>query len=165
MFAIYALLAIPLRSYSQPLIIMAAIPFGFVGAVWGHLIMGMDLAIFSIIGLTALAGVVVNDSLVFLDFANRLRQGGMGAEEAMHASGRRRFRAILLTTLTTFLGLTPLLLEKSIQARFLIPMAISLGFGVVFATFITLVLVPTLTLVVEDFHRMTARLRRRFARS
>ncbi len=165
MFAIYALLAIPLRSYSQPLIIMAAIPFGFVGAVWGHLIMGMDLAIFSVIGLTALAGVVVNDSLVFLDFANRLRQGGMGAEEAMRESGRRRFRAILLTTLTTFLGLTPLLLEKSIQARFLIPMAISLGFGVVFATFITLVLIPTLTLVAEDFHRLVARLRRRPARS
>ncbi len=161
LFAIFALLAIPLRSYVLPLVIMAAIPFGFVGAVWGHLIMGMDLAIFSVIGLTALSGVVVNDSLVLLDFVNRRRAAGADAYRAVWEAGSRRFRAILLTTLTTFLGLTPLLLEKSMQARFLIPMAISLGFGVVFATFITLVLVPAFYLIVEDGRRLGSWLRAR----
>ncbi len=161
MFVIYALLAIPLRSYLQPLVIMAAIPFGFVGAVWGHLIMGMNLAIFSVIGLTALAGVVVNDSLVLMDFVNRRRRQGTPVQRAVEEAGRRRFRAILLTTLTTFLGLTPLLLEKSIQARFLIPMAISLGFGVIFATFITLVLVPSFYLMTEDLKALGQRLLRR----
>ncbi|RMH03273.1 MAG: efflux RND transporter permease subunit [Planctomycetota bacterium] len=159
LFAIYALLAIPLKSYGQPLVIMSAIPFGFVGAVWGHVLMGMNLAIFSVIGLTALAGVVVNDSLVLLDYINRLRAEGMPLAEAIPVAGRRRFRPILLTTLTTFLGLTPLLLEKSMQARFLIPMAVSLGFGVVFATFITLVLVPCLLLAATDLGRLLPRRR------
>ena len=161
LFAIYALLAIPLKSYIQPVVIMAAIPFGFVGAVWGHLLMGMNLAIFSVIGLTALSGVVVNDSLVLMDFVNRRRLQGTPVVQAVQEAGERRFRAILLTTLTTFLGLTPLLLERSMQARFLIPMAISLGFGVVFATFITLVLVPSFYLMTEDLKRLGDRLRRR----
>ncbi len=150
LFAIFALLAIPLRSYIHPLIIMSVIPLGIVGAIWGHILMGMDLSMFSVIGITALTGVVVNDSLVMLDQIRRSRAAGAGADQAVREAGKRRFRAIVLTTLTTFLGLTPLLLERSMQARFLIPMAISLGFGVVFATFITLVLVPALYLAVED---------------
>ena len=148
--AIFVLLAIPLRSYSQPLVIMTAIPFGIVGAFWGHVAMDMDLAIFSIIGLTALSGVVVNDSLVMVDFINQARKLGMTAREAVMESGIRRFRAISLTTLTTFAGLTPLLLEKSMQAQFIMPMAVTLAFGVVFATAVTLILVPVLYLIAED---------------
>lgn len=148
--AIFVLLAIPLRSYLQPFIIMSAIPFGLVGAFWGHVFMGMDLAIFSIIGLTALSGVVVNDSLVMVDFINKACERGASPTEAILESGVRRFRPIMLTTLTTFAGLSPLLLEKSLQAKFIMPMAVSLGFGVVFATFITLVLVPSLYMILTD---------------
>ncbi len=147
---IYTLLAIPLKSYMQPLIIMSAIPFGLVGAVWGHVIMDTDLAIMSVIGIAALGGVVINDSLVMIDYVNRLRAGGLALREAVLVAGSRRFRPILLTTMTTFLGLSPLLLERSLQAKFLIPMAISLAFGVVFATAITLILVPSLYLAIED---------------
>lgn len=147
---IFALLAIPLKSYLQPIIIMSAIPFGMVGAVWGHAIMGTDLAIMSVIGIAALGGVVINDSLVMIDFINRLRAAGTPLRQAVLQAGSRRFRPILLTTMTTFLGLSPLLLERSLQAQFLIPMAISLAFGVVFATAITLILVPALYLTVED---------------
>ena len=147
---IFALLAIPLKSYLQPLIIMSAIPFGLVGAVWGHVIMGTDLAIMSVIGIAALGGVVINDSLVMIDFINRLRAAGTPMRQAVLQAGSRRFRPILLTTMTTFLGLSPLLLERSLQAQFLIPMAVSLAFGVVFATAITLVLVPSLYLTIED---------------
>jgi multidrug efflux pump subunit AcrB len=146
---IYALLAIPLRSYVQPLVIMSAIPFGLVGAVWGHLVMGMDMTILSMFGIVALAGVVVNDSLVLVDFINRHRQSHP-LEVAIREAGVARFRPILLTSLTTFFGLLPLLLERSLQARFLIPMAVSLSFGVLFATFITLVLVPAGYLIAED---------------
>jgi multidrug efflux pump subunit AcrB len=149
MLMIYALLAIPLRSYFQPLVIMSAIPFGLVGAVWGHLLMGMDMTILSMFGIVALAGVVVNDSLVLVDFINRRRQSHP-LEEAIREAGVARFRPILLTSLTTFFGLLPLLLERSLQARFLIPMAVSLSFGVLFATFITLVLVPAGYLIAED---------------
>jgi multidrug efflux pump subunit AcrB len=149
---IYTLLSIPLRSYLQPLIIMAAIPFGIVGAVWGHVFMGIDLAIMSVIGIAALGGVVINDSLVLIDYVNRLRRQGTPIREAVQLAGSRRFRPILLTTLTTFLGLTPLLLEKSLQAQFLIPMAVSLSFGVIFATLITLILVPSLYIALEDVH-------------
>ena len=134
----------------QPIIIMSAIPFGMVGAVWGHAIMGTDLAIMSVIGIAALGGVVINDSLVMIDFINRLRAAGTPLRQAVLQAGSRRFRPILLTTMTTFLGLSPLLLERSLQAQFLIPMAISLAFGVVFATAITLILVPALYLTVED---------------
>ena len=147
---IYMLLAIPLRSYVQPLIIMLAIPFGLVGAVWGHLIMGMNLTIMSMFGVVALAGVVVNDSLVMVDFINRHHKEQGTTFKAVRMSGVARFRPITLTSLTTFLGLLPLLLEKSLQAKFLIPMAISLAFGVIFSTVITLVLVPAGYIILED---------------
>jgi VCBS repeat-containing protein len=151
LFVVYILLAIPFKSYLQPLIIMSAIPFGFTGAVIGHLIMGMNLAVLSIIGIVALSGVVVNDSLVMVDFINRYRkEDDKTAIEAAIAAGPRRFRPILLTSVTTFVGLFPLLIEKSVQAKFLVPMAVSLAFGVLFATFITLLLVPTSYLVIED---------------
>jgi len=148
--AIFVLLAIPLKSYTQPLIIMSAIPFGMIGAVAGHAMLGYDLAIFSLIGIVALSGIVINDSLVMMDLINREREEGIPLQQAVRDSGIRRFRAIMLTTVTTFLGLTPLLLEKSLQAKFLIPMAVSVAFGVVFATLITLLLVPSLYLVLED---------------
>jgi multidrug efflux pump subunit AcrB len=157
---IYALLAIPLRSYVQPLVIMSAIPFGLVGAVWGHMIMGMDLTILSMFGIVALAGVVVNDSLVMVDFVNRYR-ADHALEAAVREAGVARFRPILLTSLTTFFGLLPLLLERSLQARFLIPMAVSLSFGVIFATFITLVLVPAGYLIAEDVKALARGLWRR----
>jgi multidrug efflux pump subunit AcrB len=147
---IFAMLAIPMNSYVQPLVIMLSIPFGLVGAVIGHLIMGYSLSVLSLFGLVALTGVVVNDSLVLIDFANRRRHKGLIAEDAIHDAAIQRFRPILLTTLTTFGGLMPMIFETSRQARFLIPMAISLGYGILFATMITLVLVPTLYMIVED---------------
>ena len=142
MFAIYALLAIPFRSYTQPFVIMSAIPFGMIGAVWGHVIMGLDLGLLSMFGVVALSGVVVNDSLVLLSFFNQLRERGVPTDEALVEAGRQRFRPILLTSLTTFFALLPMILERSVQAQFLIPMAASLGFGVLFATAIILVGVP-----------------------
>jgi multidrug efflux pump subunit AcrB len=148
--AIFALLAIPFRSYSQPLIIMSAIPFGLIGAVGGHVLMGIDLTLLSVFGMVALTGVVVNDSLIMVDLINRERLAGNNIREAIRASGMRRFRPILLTTATTFLGLAPMIFETSLQARFLIPMAVSLGYGIVFATAITLILVPTLYRILED---------------
>ncbi len=154
LFGIYALLAIPFRSFSQPLIVMAAIPFGMVGAVVGHLIMGFNLSIISIFGIVGLSGVVVNDSLVLIDRANRHRREGFNAHDAIVRAGCIRFRAILLTSLTTFAGLTPMMLERSIQAQFLIPMAVSLGFGVLFATVITLLLVPCGYMFLEDIHNL-----------
>ncbi|MDL2123235.1 MAG: efflux RND transporter permease subunit [Deltaproteobacteria bacterium] len=150
MIVIYAMLAVPLNSYIQPLIIMISIPFGIVGALIGHLIMGYSLSILSMFGVVALSGVVVNDSLVLIDFANRRRRAGMAPLGAIHASGLHRFRPIILTTLTTFGGLAPMIFETSRQARFLIPMALSLGFGVVFATLITLILVPSFYMIIED---------------
>ena len=177
---IFALLAVPLRSYMQPLIIMAAIPFGLVGAIWGHLIMGLDVTMMSMFGLVALTGVVVNDSLVMVDFINRARKvhedvgskvrqaGGQpldrhefestGLQLAIREAGGNRFRPILLTSLTTFFGLAPLMLERSMQAAFLVPMAVSLAFGVLFATFITLILVPTSYLILEDMQRTMRRM-------
>ena len=159
LFIVYVLLAVPFKSYLQPLIIMSAIPFGFTGAVIGHIIMGMNLAILSIIGIVALSGVVVNDSLVMVDFINRYkREDGKTSLEAALAAGPRRFRPILLTSITTFVGLFPLLIEKSVQAQFLIPMAISLAYGVLFATLITLILVPTSYLIIEDVKGFFGRL-------
>jgi len=158
MFAIYFLLAIPFRSYTQPLIVMLAIPFGIVGATLGHLIMGYSLSLMSMMGIVALSGVVVNDSLVLIDYANRQRLDGDSAHDAICAAGTRRFRPVLLTTLTTFGGLAPMIFETSRQARFLIPMALSLGFGILFATFITLLLVPSLYLLIEDFLRWLGRI-------
>ena len=148
--AIYFLLAVPFRSYTQPIIVMVSIPFGIVGAVLGHVIMGYNLSIISMMGMIALAGVVVNDSLVLIDYANRQRAAGADAHAAILAAGTRRFRPILLTTLTTFGGLAPMIFETSRQARFMIPMALSLGYGILFATGISLILVPTLYLIVED---------------
>jgi len=140
--AIYALLAIPFKSYGQPLIVMSIIPFSAVGAVLGHIITGYDLSILSSVGLMALIGVVVNDSLVLVDYINRARAKGMAVLEAVISSGTARFRPVILTSITTFAGLTPLLLDNSTQSEFLKPMAISLGFGIVFATAITLIIVP-----------------------
>jgi multidrug efflux pump subunit AcrB len=148
--AIFALLAIPFRSYTQPLIIMSAIPFGLVGAVFGHIAMGLNLTMLSMFGMVALTGVVVNDSLILVDLINRLRREGVSVDESIREAGERRFRPILLTTATTFLGLSPMIFETSMQARFLIPMAVSLGYGIVFATAITLLLVPTLYRILED---------------
>ncbi|MHC4579902.1 MAG: efflux RND transporter permease subunit [Planctomycetota bacterium] len=153
LFAIYALLAVPFVSYYQPIVVMIAIPFGIVGAVLGHIIMGYALSLMSMMGIVALCGVVVNDSLVLIDYANRRRREGASPSEAIHRAGGRRFRPILLTTLTTFGGLAPMIFETSRQARFMIPMAISLGFGIVFATTITLVIVPCLYLMAEDAGR------------
>lgn len=150
MFLIYALLAIPFRSYSQPLIVMTAIPFGIVGAIIGHLIMGFDLSILSMFGIVALSGVVVNNSLLLIDYTNRRRAEGVETKQAVIESGQRRFRPILLTSLTTFFGLSPMIAETSVQAQFLIPMALSLGYGVLFATGITLLLIPSLYLALED---------------
>ncbi|MGD9309122.1 MAG: efflux RND transporter permease subunit [Desulfosarcina sp.] len=151
---IYAMLAIPFNSFIQPVIIMMVIPFGIVGAVIGHLIMGYSLSLMSMFGVVALSGVVINDSLVLIDFANRQQSQGLDRHRAISISGINRFRPILLTTLTTFGGLTPMIFETSRQARFLIPMAVSLGFGILFATLITLLLVPCLYLIVEDIRRM-----------
>ncbi len=147
---IFIMLAVPLNSYVQPAIIMIAIPFGLVGAVVGHLIMGYSLSVISMFGVVALSGVVINGSLVLVDLANRKRRTGDGPGEAIQAAAIQRFRPILLTTLTTFGGLTPMIFETSRQARHLVPMAISLGYGVLFATIITLLLVPCFYMIVED---------------
>lgn len=146
---IYALLALAFNNYVQPFIVLSAIPFGIVGAVIGHIILGYDLSLVSLMGMIALAGVVVNDSLIMIDYANGIRKD-QPAYKAIHEAGIRRFRPIMLTTLTTFGGLTPIILETSSQAFYLIPMAISLGFGIVFATSIILIIVPCLYLVQED---------------
>lgn len=140
--AIYALLAIPFKSYSQPLIVMSIIPFSIVGAILGHIMVGSDLSILSMVGIMALLGVVVNDSLVLVDYINQQRKRGMAVFDAILESGTKRFRPVILTSLTTFAGLTPLLLDSSTQSEFLKPMAISLGFGILFATVITLIIVP-----------------------
>jgi multidrug efflux pump subunit AcrB len=154
MLLIFALLAIALNSYFQPLIVMLAIPFGIVGAVIGHILLGYDLSLVSLMGVIALSGVVVNDSLIMIDYANR-HGDNRPAYDAIREAGIRRFRPIILTTLTTFGGLTPIILETSSQAYQLIPMAISLGFGIVFATAIILVIVPCLYLVLDDIAKAT----------
>ncbi|SHJ18675.1 Multidrug efflux pump subunit AcrB [Rubritalea squalenifaciens DSM 18772] len=151
---IYVLMAIPLRSYIQPAIVMSVIPFGIVGAVWGHMLLGMDLSIMSLCGVVALSGVVVNDSLVLVEYVNRHRNDEGSLLEAVNNAGARRFRPILLTSLTTFAGLMPMLLETDMQARFLVPMAVSLGFGILFATTITLLLVPSVYVMLEDVKKV-----------
>ena len=147
---IYALLAIAFRSYCQPFIVLIAIPFGIVGAILGHIILGYDVSLISLMGVIALSGVVVNDSLIMVDYANRKAREGDSHLDAIFQASIRRFRPILLTTLTTFGGLAPIIFEKSLQAQYLIPMAISLGFGIVFATGIILLLVPSFYLILED---------------
>jgi multidrug efflux pump subunit AcrB len=161
LFGIYCLLAIPFKSFTQPIIVMAAIPFALVGAVAGHLIMGLDLSLLSLCGMVGLTGVVVNDSLVLIYTTNRVRKRGKSADIAVTSGAAIRFRAIILTSLTTFAGLTPMLLEKSLQAKFLIPMAVSLGFGVLFATFVTLLLIPCGYLILEDMHNVWRVIRER----
>ena len=149
--AIYILLAIPFGSYTQPLMVMSIIPFSIIGAIGGHAVMEISLSISSAMGVLALIGVVVNDSLVLVDYTNKRIKEGIPVQQAIRIAGGKRFRPILLTSLTTFAGLTPLIMEKSTQAQFLIPMAVSLGFGILFATMLTLVLIPTFYLIVEDF--------------
>ena len=161
LFCIYALLAIPFKSFTRPIVVMAAIPFGFVGALIGHLIMGFNISILSLFGMVGLAGVVVNDSLVLVYAANGLRRGGKSAHDAVCEAGGLRFRAIILTSLTTFAGLTPMLVEKSVQAQFLIPMAVSLGFGVLFSTFITLLFIPCSFMIHQDVKHHLTRLKER----
>lgn len=161
LFAVYALLAIPLGSYTQPFIIMSVIPFGIVGAIGGHLLMGRHLSMMSVIGIVALSGVVVNASLVMVHFVNEARAEGVPLHDAITEAGVSRFRPIVLTSLTTFVGLFPLMMEQSVQAQFLIPMAISLGYGVLFATAITLLVVPCGYLVLEDISVLWQRLRGR----
>jgi multidrug efflux pump subunit AcrB len=150
MMIVYILLAIPLKSYSQPLIVMSVIPFSLVGAIWGHLFFGLDLSMMSSYGVIAAAGVVINDSLVMTDFVNQSRKQGVGLKEAVINAGCARFRAITLTSITTFVGVLPIMFETSLQAMFVIPMAVSLGFSVVFATLITLILVPCLYIIMTD---------------
>lgn len=147
---IFALLAIPLRSYLQPIIIMGVIPFGFIGAVLGHLVLGMPISNLSLFGILALAGVVVNDSLIMVDFINQQTNKGVDKRTAVIRAGTQRYRAIMLTSLTTFCGLIPIVAETSTQAQFVIPMAVSLAFGIVFATVITLLLIPCLYMVLDD---------------
>jgi len=156
--AIYALLAIPFKSYAQPLIVMSVIPFSAIGAILGHFITGFDLSILSIVGMLALIGVVVNDSLVLVDYVNQQRAKGVEVFDAVLNSGTRRFRPVILTSITTFAGLTPLLLDQSTQSRFLVPMAVSLGFGILFATFITLLMVPVNYLLAYNIKYGTKRI-------
>jgi multidrug efflux pump subunit AcrB len=151
-FLIYALLAIPLKSYIQPLLIMSVIPFGMVGAILGHWLLGIPISMLSLFGIIALAGVVVNDSLILVDFVNRNRRQGQSRMEAAIQATRSRFRAIILTSMTTFLGLAPIIFfETSMQAQLVVPMATSLAFGILFATAITLALIPILYLILDDF--------------
>ncbi|MEC8224536.1 MAG: efflux RND transporter permease subunit, partial [Pseudomonadota bacterium] len=159
MMIIFALLAIPLRSYSQPFIIMSVIPFGVIGAMFGHMILGMTMSSLSVFGIIAVAGVVVNDSLVMVDFVNKARAEGVAIKEAVMQAGARRFRAILLTSITTFIGVLPIIMETSLQAKIVIPMAVSLAFGVLFATVITLILIPCQYVALEDFKRLIGKLR------
>jgi multidrug efflux pump subunit AcrB len=147
---IYSLLAIPFKSYSQPLLVMAIIPFGAVGAILGHLMLGQDLSVMSIMGMVALAGVVVNDSLILVDYANKKVEEGLLMKDAISEAGVRRFRPILLTTLTTFGGLAPMVFETSRQAQFITPMAVSLGFGILFTTFVCLLLLPSFYLILGN---------------
>ena len=157
LFTIYALMAVPLKSYSQPLIIMSVIPFGIIGALFGHLIQGLAMSVLSLCGIVALAGVVVNDSLILVDFVNRAREQGQSVRQAAVDSGCYRFRAIILTSLTTFVGLVPIILERSLQAQIVIPMATSLAFGILFSTVVTLILVPLLYIILDDVKRTSSR--------
>ena len=159
LFGIYALMAIPLKSYVQPLLIMGVIPFGIVGAVAGHLLLDQAISMISIVGIIALSGVVVNDSLIMVDFVNRGVAAGQTPIQAAMASGAVRFRAILLTSMTTFFGLVPMLMETSLQAQIVIPMAISMAFGILFATVITLILVPCLYVMQGDLARLFRRVK------
>jgi len=158
LFVMYALIAIAFRSYAMPLLVMTAIPFGFMGAIVGHLLFDMSMTLYSYFGIAAAAGVVVNDNLVLVDYVNRMRQKGMGVLEALVDAGVNRFRPILLTSVTTFIGLMPMMMERSTQAQFLKPTVVALAFGVALATFVTLFLVPAMYALGEDFRRFMKRL-------
>ncbi|MCP5078017.1 MAG: efflux RND transporter permease subunit [Psychromonas sp.] len=160
MLIIYSLLAIPLKSYAQPLMIMAIIPFGIIGSVLGHMLFKLDLSMLSVFGIIAAAGVVVNDSLVMVDYINIARRKGTVMVDAVVLAGKRRFRAILLTSLTTFVGLMPIMAETSMQAQMVIPMAVSLAFGVLFATVVTLLLIPCLYIMIEDIKILPRKIKR-----
>ncbi len=160
-FAMYAMLAVAFRSYWQPLLILVAMPYAFVGAIYGHFVLNMTLAIFSYFGIAAAAGVVVNDNLVLIDYTNRLRDKGMKPLEAIVEAGVVRFRPIMLTTATTIVGLTPMMMERSIQAKFLIPIVVSLVSGVFLAFFVTLLMVPAMYAIGLDIAEFMARLKRR----
>ena len=155
LFVIYALLAIPLQSYLQPLVIMSVIPFGMVGAILGHYVMGLDLVFFSLLGIVALSGVVVNSSLILVDYINRQRQYGQDLYWAVSHAGSVRFRPIVLTSATTFVGLTPMMALSNMSTIMFVPMATSLAFGVLVGTLITLFLVPSLYLILEDLLILT----------
>ncbi len=146
----YILLAVPLKSYSQPWMILLVIPFSFTGAIWGHYFFGVDISMMSTFGLIAAAGVVINDSLLMTDYVNKRRKEGVAMKEAVLDAGCARFRAITLTSITTFAGVLPIMFETSLQARFVIPMAIALGFAVLYATFVTLILIPCMYLILDD---------------
>jgi multidrug efflux pump subunit AcrB len=150
--SIYALMAILFRSYWQPLLVLTAIPFGIMGAIFGHILLGLEISLMSLLGIVACAGVVVNDNLVLIDRINQIRSWGKHLEYALLKAGQDRFRPIVLTSLTTFVGLLPIIAETSFQAQFLIPMAVSLAFGVLFATGVTLLLVPCLYLLGSQVH-------------
>jgi len=155
---IFSLLAIPLKSYSQAVMIMTVIPFGIIGAVFGHLVLGMDLSVLSVFGIMAAAGVAVNDSLVMVDYVNKARKRGERLKDAVMHAGTKRFRAIMLTSATTFIGLVPIIFfETSAQAQIVIPMAVSLSFGVLFATIVTLVFIPSLYMIIEDIRQFFQR--------
>jgi multidrug efflux pump subunit AcrB len=155
----YALIAVAFKSYWLPLLVMTAIPFGFMGAVFGHWMFGIPLAMFSYFGIGAAAGVVVNDNLVLVDYIGRLRESGSEVRSAIVEGGVNRFRPILLTTVTTFVGLLPIMAERATNAQFLKPAVLSLAFGVLFALFVSLLMVPALYLVGEDMMRLRARLK------
>jgi multidrug efflux pump subunit AcrB len=157
--ALYALLAMALKSIAQPFYIMLSVPFAIIGALLGHIILDMTPSYLSIFGMLALAGIAVNDSLVMVDFINRRRHEGATLSEAAQEAGARRFRPIMLTSVTTFVGLLPLITDRSLQAQFLIPMAVSLAFGVLFATLVTLFLLPCALLLADDIHRGLDRFR------
>ena len=153
-FVIYALLAIPLKSYFKPLIVLSAIPYGIVGAILGHLLFGVNLSVLSLLGIVALSGVVVNDSLLLVVFINRKMEEGVAVRDAVVHSVRTRFRPVVLTSVTTFLGIMPLLFNQSTQVLFLKPMAISLGIGILFSTTIILLLVPISYIIINDFIKL-----------
>ncbi|WP_024598793.1 efflux RND transporter permease subunit [Pseudoalteromonas sp. TAE56] len=157
MILVYILLAVPLKSYSQPLIVMSVIPFSLTGAIWGHYWFDLDMSLMSGFGLIAAAGVVINDSLVMTDYVNQVRREGVSVKNAVIEAGCARFRAILLTSITTFAGVLPIMFETSLQAKFVIPMAVALGFAVMFATLITLILVPCLYIILGDIGAMFKR--------
>ena len=165
LFVMYALIAVAFRSYWLPLLIMTAIPFGFMGAIYGHLLFGVSMAMFSYFGIGAAAGVVVNDNLVLVDYIRRLLERGESVHRAVETAGVHRFRPILLTTLTTFIGLMPIMAERSIDAQFLKPAVLALAFGVLFALFVTLFMVPALYLIGEDIRGWLRKLRQRISGS